>query len=111
MSDQLEKNVEGTTGSPAESIHEGTLRNADKAYNFAKEHQTGPLSAEENRAILKRIDRHLLPLVSLNSFLGKIWGFPVDKVTNAFPPDDHYLHAQFYGQECPVVLSKFWSHR
>ncbi len=35
----------------------------DKAYEFAQKHQIGPLSDEDNKRILRKIDRHLLPLV------------------------------------------------
>ena len=37
--------------------------NVDKAYEFAKQHQIGSLSDADNKRILSKIDRHLLPLV------------------------------------------------
>ncbi|OTA99803.1 hypothetical protein M426DRAFT_16123 [Hypoxylon sp. CI-4A] len=57
----MEKISDKTT---AESIHEGTgTQDVDKAYEFAKQHAVGPVSEEDNKRILRKIDRHLLPLM------------------------------------------------
>ncbi|KAI1482300.1 MFS general substrate transporter [Daldinia eschscholtzii] len=47
-----------------ESVHEGTPDDyVDNAYEFAKEHRVGPLSDEDNKRILRKIDNRLLPLM------------------------------------------------
>lgn len=35
----------------------------DKAQEFAEQHRIGPLSDADNKRVLAKIDRHLLPLV------------------------------------------------
>lgn len=59
--DRVEKTIEGQT--TAESVAEGSSKGFDKAYQFAKEHHAGPLSPEDDRRILRKIDFNLLPLV------------------------------------------------
>lgn len=57
----MEKNIEQTT---TESIREGRQDDVvDKAYEFAKQHAVGPLADNDNKRILRKIDRNLLPLV------------------------------------------------
>jgi ACS family allantoate permease-like MFS transporter len=63
MSDAMEKDKIAQATNTA-SLSEGIVNDYDKAYQFAKDHHTGPLSDEENRRILRKVDRHLLPLVS-----------------------------------------------
>ena len=62
----MEKNTEKTT---TESIKEGRQDDVDKAYEFAKQHAVGPLTEEDNKRILRKIDRHLLPLVYTESVI------------------------------------------
>ncbi|KAI1779137.1 MFS general substrate transporter [Hypoxylon cercidicola] len=57
----MEKNANTTTDSS--SIPEGRQDDVDNAYEFAKQHEIGPLSADDNRRVLKKIDRHLLPMM------------------------------------------------
>lgn len=65
--DKVEKNIEPAT----ESVADGSSKNFDKAYQFAKEHHAGPLSPEEDRRLRRKIDFHLLPLVrSILSIFG-----------------------------------------
>lgn len=56
----MEKHDEKTT---ATSVQEGRQDDVDKAYEFAKQHAVGPLTPEDNKRVLRKIDRHLLPLV------------------------------------------------
>ncbi|KAF3061861.1 hypothetical protein GL218_03703 [Daldinia childiae] len=56
----MEKNPDRTT---AESVRDGRPDDVDNAYEFAKEHAVGPLSDEDNKHILRKIDHHLLPLM------------------------------------------------
>ena len=57
--DRVEKNIEDRI----DPVADGSSKNFDKAYQFAKEHHAGPLSPEEDRRLLRKIDLHLLPLV------------------------------------------------
>lgn len=116
------KSLEKASGGPnIEPVSEGNsaaLHAVDKAYQFAKEHHAGPLSEADNRRILKKIDRHLLPLVrpplscwcpclmhvpvclktaSLHaqSTTGRVWVETSARcVLTARWPDDHHLYAQ-----------------
>lgn len=64
LESNMEKNADTTTDSS--SIRDGRQDDVDKAYEFAKQHEVGPLSADDNKRILKKIDRNLLPLVITN---------------------------------------------
>lgn len=44
-------------------------KHVDKAYEFMKHHAAGPLSAVDDKRILRKIDRNLLPLVPMIHFL------------------------------------------
>lgn len=39
----------------------------DNAFEFMKNHEAGPLSPEDNKRILRKIDTHLLPLVRIKT--------------------------------------------
>ncbi|KAI1377766.1 MFS general substrate transporter [Hypoxylon crocopeplum] len=56
----MEKNADKTTTA---SIREGRQDDVDEAYAFAKQHVVGPLSDDDNKRILSKIDRNLLPLM------------------------------------------------
>ncbi|KAI0889272.1 MFS general substrate transporter [Annulohypoxylon maeteangense] len=57
----MEKHEEKTT---ANSVQEARQDDeVDKAYEFARQHAVGPLTEEENKRVLRKIDRHLLPLM------------------------------------------------
>ncbi|KAI0152158.1 MFS general substrate transporter [Hypoxylon sp. NC0597] len=56
----MEKHADKTT---AASIREGNHDDVDKAYEFAKQHAVGPLGDDDNKRILRKIDRNLLPLM------------------------------------------------
>ncbi|OTA59274.1 major facilitator superfamily transporter allantoate [Hypoxylon sp. EC38] len=56
----MEKHADKTT---AASIREGSHDDVDKAYEFAKQHAVGPLDDDDNKRILRKIDRNLLPLM------------------------------------------------
>lgn len=56
----MEKSMEK---SDVQSVPEGGVSNGDKAYEFAEQHRIGPLSDADNKRVLAKIDRHLLPLV------------------------------------------------
>ncbi|KAI1764436.1 MFS general substrate transporter [Hypoxylon sp. FL1150] len=56
----MEKSSKTTTDSS--SIHEGRQDDVDKAYEFAKQHQV-ELNQDDNKRILRKIDRNLLPLM------------------------------------------------
>lgn len=49
--------------SDVQSVPEEGVSNGDKAYEFAEQHRIGPLSDADNKRVLAKIDRHLLPLV------------------------------------------------
>ncbi|EMR68638.1 putative permease of the major facilitator superfamily protein [Eutypa lata UCREL1] len=49
--------------SDVQSVPEGGVSNGDKAYEFAEQHRIGPLSDADNKRVLAKIDRHLLPLM------------------------------------------------
>ncbi|KAF4121421.1 Major Facilitator Superfamily [Geosmithia morbida] len=61
MADTLEKKPENRQA--VESVAEGAVDEVDKAFQFAKEHNVGPLTEAENKRILRKIDLHLLPLM------------------------------------------------
>lgn len=52
--------IENVPPGSSASLDEGL----DVAYRFAKEHHVETLSEADNKRILRRIDTHLLPLVS-----------------------------------------------
>lgn len=56
--------VKTTEKSGVESVAGGSMTDIDKAFQFAKEHNVEPLTEAEGKRILRRIDWHLLPLVS-----------------------------------------------
>ncbi|KAI1102340.1 MFS general substrate transporter [Jackrogersella minutella] len=56
----MEKYAEKTTTT---SVQEGRQDDVDKAYEFSKQHVVGPLSDEDSKRVLRKIDRHLLPLM------------------------------------------------
>ncbi|KAI2624218.1 MFS general substrate transporter [Hypoxylon sp. NC1633] len=56
----MEKNTDKVSSS---SIREGRHQDVDAAYEFAKQHEVRPLTPEDNKRILRKIDRHLLPLM------------------------------------------------
>lgn len=41
--------------------------NVDNAYEFMKHHAAGPVTPEDNKRILRKIDTHLLPLVRIKA--------------------------------------------
>ena len=59
----MEKDTGGPEIEPVSAGSSATVNNLDTAYQFVKEHHAGPVSEADNRRILKKIDRHLLPLV------------------------------------------------
>lgn len=63
----LEKETGGSDIEPVSEGNSATMNDVDKAYHFVKEHHAGPLTEADNRRILKKIDRHLLPLVRASS--------------------------------------------
>jgi hypothetical protein len=65
MSQDVEKKLSELQTS---SVKEEPLKDVDQAYQFAKEHCAGPLSDEDDRRILRKIDFHLLPLVRCHNF-------------------------------------------
>lgn len=44
--------------------------NVDNAYKFMQQHAVGPMTPEDDKRILKKIDTHLLPLVRLKCLRG-----------------------------------------
>lgn len=65
----LEKEAGGPDIDPVSEGTSVTLNDVDKAYQFAKEHHADPLTEADNRRILNKIDRHLLPLVRAPLFM------------------------------------------
>lgn len=94
-----------------ESVPDAAENDIDRAYQFAKEHNVGPISETDNKRILKKIDRHLLPLVrKITGGRGR-GGYGRGLAVTDCWTDDHHLHLELYGQERVVLLSKFWTHR
>jgi hypothetical protein len=79
----------------------------DKAYEFAKQHRIGPLSDEDNKRILRKIDRYLLPL--LRTMKSAVRG--QGSLEMVMRTDDHRLHSQLHGQDCSVLLGQLWPYR
>ena len=76
----------------------------DQAYQFFKEHHVEPLSEGDNRRILRKVDWHLLPLVSRATFLR----YAAESIANSFFLDGYYLYTQLHGQKRPILLGQFW---
>lgn len=56
----MEKTMEKPDVQPVPDEGSG---DGDKALVFAEQHRIGPLSDADNKRVLRKIDRHLLPLV------------------------------------------------
>lgn len=69
----MEKNAQATTDSS--SIREVKQDDVDKAYEFAKQHEV-TLTPDDNKRILRKIDRNLLPLMIITYTLNFMVWFP-----------------------------------
>ncbi|KAJ9157765.1 Major facilitator superfamily transporter allantoate [Pleurostoma richardsiae] len=96
----MEKMTEKDTERPEiEPVSEGSsavLNEVDKAYHFVKEHHAGPLSEAENKRILRKIDRHLLPLMIITYTLNFMDKNAMSYSANFGLIDDNHLHGKQY---------------
>lgn len=99
------RSLEKEAGGPdIEPVLEGTssaaLNDVDEAYHFAKEYHAGPLTQAENRRILNKVDRHLLPMVRAPHFM---------LVTMCWRPPHVLMHvpaAPAPGQQARAVMHR-----
>ncbi|CAH0055613.1 unnamed protein product [Clonostachys solani] len=93
MSQDVEKKLSELQTS---SVKEEPLKDVDQAYQFAKEHCAGPLSDEDNRRILRKIDFHLLPLMVITYTLNFMDKNALSYSANFGLIDDNHLVGNQY---------------
>lgn len=106
MEEKTTPDVKPQSLTELDTIEHGIVedRHVDKAYEFMKNYAAGPLSPADDKRILRKIDRNLLPLVCKTSSIFLSVYFSMD--TN-FLLDDYHLHPQFHGQERVIVFIQF----
>ncbi len=71
--------VQDVTTRPSIEIVEAQYQHADEALGFVEKHEGFTYTPEQDKAVLRKIDRHLMPLVYLKSYLpGTITNFLTD---------------------------------
>ncbi|KAJ6438791.1 ethylene receptor [Purpureocillium lavendulum] len=86
----------GTKPDAIRSVGEEHMATVDNAFQYLKEHHVEPLSEADDRRILRKIDRHLLPMMIVTYTLNFMDKNALSYSASFGLTDDNHLHGNQY---------------